>query len=144
MDAAFHQSIANDFPELKVLMDAASEFLENQAVDTRAIFRINLTIEEIVTNIIKFGYDTQGRHNIDVEIKVGAAEVRALISHEGYEFNPVLHERAQPPEELLERETGGLGIYLIKKLLDNMDYRREAGRNIVEVKTPRAQPPPAT
>jgi anti-sigma regulatory factor (Ser/Thr protein kinase) len=117
MAATFHQSIESDFQALKGLMEAAEEFLQGQGVDAQAIFRIN----------------------------VGAEAVEAVIIDEGYEFNPVLHQRQQPSEILTERATGGLGIYLIKKLLDNMNYRREGHRNIIEVKANRkkANPPPA-
>jgi serine/threonine-protein kinase RsbW len=144
MAATFHQSIESDFQALKGLMEAAEEFLQGQGVDAQAIFRINLTLEEIVTNIIKFG-NNEAEHKIDVAVNVGAEAVEAVIIDEGYEFNPVLHQRQQPSEILTERATGGLGIYLIKKLLDNMNYRREGHRNIIEVKANRkkANPPPA-
>jgi serine/threonine-protein kinase RsbW len=141
MDAVFHQTIADDFAQLKILMDAAGEFLEKEGVDVTAVFRINLTLEEMVTNIIKFGDNAPGRPGIDVTLTVGPKEVTAVIAHEGHEFNPVLHERRQQPERLLDRETGGLGIYLIKKLLGSMEYRREGSRNIVQVKTQRKVAP---
>jgi len=142
MDAVFHRTIADDFAELKVLMDDAGGFLEQQGVDVTAVFRINLTLEELVTNIIKFGANAPAGSHIDVTLTVGPKEVTAVITHEGYEFNPVLHERKQQPERLLDRETGGLGIYLIKKLLGSMEYRREGSRNIVQVKTQRKVAPP--
>ena len=137
MNASFHQIIANDFTNLGGLMEGATEFLESQGVDAQAVFRINLTLEEIVTNIIKFAHDPPTRHSIEVTLDVGTQEVKAVISHEGYEFNPVLHERQQPAERLIDRDTGGLGIYLIKKLLGSMSYRREGARNIVEITTAR-------
>ena len=93
MDAVFHRTIADDFAELKVLMDDAGGFLEQQGVDVTAVFRINLTLEELVTNIIKFGANAPAGSHIDVTLTVGPKEVTAVITHEGYEFNPVLHER---------------------------------------------------
>ena len=57
MNAAFHQTISNDFSNLSGLMEGATEFLESQDVDARSVFRINLALEEMVTNIIKYGYD---------------------------------------------------------------------------------------
>jgi anti-sigma regulatory factor (Ser/Thr protein kinase) len=62
MAATFHRVIESDFAELKRLMDAATEFLEIEGVDPQAVFRINLTLEEIVTNIIKFGHDDHTAH----------------------------------------------------------------------------------
>ena len=139
MAATFHQIIESDFAELKRLMDAATQFLEGQGVDAQAIFRINLTLEEIVTNIIKFGHGDQTAHRIDIAVNVSPDNVEAVIIDEGHEFNPVLHEREAPSEILTERTTGGLGIFLIKKLLGSMKYRREGKRNIVEVRAQRKQ-----
>ena len=137
MPATFHQIIESDFAELKRLMDAATEFLEAQGVDAQAVFRINLTLEEIVTNIIKFGHGDQAAHQIDIAVNVNPENVEAVIIDEGHEFNPVLHQMEKPSEILTERTTGGLGIFLIKKLLSTMNYRREGIRNIVEVKAQR-------
>ena len=138
MNASFHQSIANDFANLNGLMEGATEFLESQGVDAQAVYRINLALEEMVTNIIKYGYDAPGRHKIEVTLEVGANEVTAVIIDDGHDFNPVLQERRLPAEKPEEREIGGLGIHLMKKLLDRMEHRREEGRNILEITTRRS------
>jgi len=134
MSASFHQTIANDFADLGGLMEAATLFLEGQGVDAQAVYRINLALEEMVTNIIKYGYDAPGRHTIEVAVEVGANEVSVRIIDDGHDFNPVLQERKAPADKLAEREIGGLGIHLMKKLLDRMEHRREEGRNILEIK----------
>jgi len=132
MNAPFHQTIANDFADLSRLMEGATTFLESQGVDAQAVYRINLALEEMVTNIIKYGYDEPGRHQIEVTLEVG------------HDFNPILQERKQPAEKLEDREIGGLGIHLMKKLLDHLEHRREGGRNILEIKARRKPvPPPA-
>jgi serine/threonine-protein kinase RsbW len=144
MNASFHQIIANDFANLGGLMEGATEFLESQGVDAQAVYRINLALEEMVTNIIKYGYDEPGRHKIKVTLDVGAKEVALAIIDDGHDFNPILHERTPPAEKLEEREIGGLGIHLMKKLLDRMEHRREAGRNILEITILRKLVPPST
>jgi serine/threonine-protein kinase RsbW len=134
MNPSFHQIIANDFANLCGLMEGATQFLESQSVDAQAVYRINLALEEMVTNIIKYGYDEPGRHKIEITLEVGAKEVSLVIVDDGHDFNPVLHERKPPAEKLEEREIGGLGIHLMKKLLDHMEHRREGGRNILGIK----------
>ena len=144
MNAPFHQTIANDFADLSRLMEGATTFLESQGVDAQAVYRINLALEEMVTNIIKYGYDEPGRHQIEVTLEVGANEVAAVIIDDGHDFNPVLQERKPPADKLEDREIGGLGIHLMKKLLDHLEHRREGGRNILEIKARRKPvPPPA-
>jgi len=139
MNASFHQTITNDFASLGGLMGSATVFLESRGVDAQAVYRINLGLEEMVTNIIKYGYDAPGSYKIEITIDVGAKEVTAVIIDDGHDFNPVLQERKPPAENLEDREIGGLGIHLIKKLLDRMEYRREEGRNILEIATRRKQ-----
>jgi serine/threonine-protein kinase RsbW len=139
MNAPFHQIIANDFAALGELMENATRFLEGGGVDAQAVYRINLALEEMVTNIIKYGYDEPGRHKIEVTLDVGAKEVALVIVDDGHGFNPVLQERKEPAGDL---EIGGWGIPLIKKLLHSMDYRREGGRNILEIKTLRQSAAP--
>jgi serine/threonine-protein kinase RsbW len=137
MNAAFHQTIANDFANLCGLMESATAFLEGQGVDAQAIYRINLALEEMVTNIIKYGYDAPGKHKIEVTVDVGAKEVALVIVDDGHDFSPVLHERKPSVDKPEERGIGGWGIPLMKKLLDHMDHRREDGRNILEIKIQR-------
>jgi anti-sigma regulatory factor (Ser/Thr protein kinase) len=138
MAATLHRIIESEFVELKRLMDSTTEFLKAEGVDAQAVFRVNLTLEEIVTNVVKFGHEGDERpHPIDIAIHVNPETVEVVIIDEGREFNPVLHQRETPSEILTERTTGGLGIFLIKKLVGDMRYRREGNRNIVEVKTQR-------
>ncbi len=143
MNPSFHQTIANDFTALQALMDGATDFLESQGVDAQAVYRINLALEEMVTNIIKYGYDEPGRHPIEVMIEVGEKEVTASIVDDGHDFNPVLQERKPPSEKVEDREIGGLGIHLMKKLLHRLEHRREEGRNILEITALRQPAPPS-
>ena len=96
MNAPFHQTIANDFASLGELMESATRFLENEGVDAQAVYRINLALEEMVTNIIKYGYDAPGRHKIEITLDVGPKEVALVIVDDGHGFNPVLQERKEP------------------------------------------------
>jgi anti-sigma regulatory factor (Ser/Thr protein kinase) len=143
MNPSFHQTIANEVSDLKGLMEGATGFLESRGVDAQAVYRINLALEEMVTNIIKYSYDSPGRRNIEVTLEIGEDEITAVIIDDGHDFNPVLHEENPPPEKPEDREIGGWGIPLIKKLLDRMDYRREGGRNILEIATRREPAPPS-
>jgi len=142
MDPSFHQTIANDFASLHVLMEDVTCFLEKHGVDDRTVFLANLGIEELVTNLVKYGYDVPGTYMIDVMLKVDAETVSLIIIDDGHPFNPATHQRNPPAAKIEDREIGGLGIYLIQKKFDQIDYRREAGRNVVELKARRkvAQP----
>jgi len=123
-------------------MEDVTKFLESQDVDERTVFLANLGIEEIVTNLVKYGYDVPGTYMIEVMVKVEAEIVLVIIVDEGHPFNPVTYERKPVAAKIEDREIGGLGILLLKKQFDRIDYRREEGRNILELRARRqvAQP----
>ena len=133
MDATFHQTIANDFVSLHLLMEDAANFLEGKGADDRMVYLANLGLEEIVTNIVKYGYDTPGTYQIEVSLRLDAEELTLGITDNGHEFNPLLHQKKPTPARVEDMEIGGLGLDLLKKFFDRMDYRREAGRNILEL-----------
>jgi anti-sigma regulatory factor (Ser/Thr protein kinase) len=137
MDPTFHQTIANDFVSLHVLMEDVTTFLEKNGVDDGTVYLANLGIEELVTNTVKYGYDVPGTYMIEVMLKVDAEGVSLTIIDDGHPFNPVTHERKPVAEKIEDREIGGLGIHLLKKQFDRIEYRRDGGRNIVELRARR-------
>ncbi len=133
MDTTFHQTIANDFVSLHLLMEDASHFLESRGADARMTYLTNLGIEEIVTNIIKYGYDVPGSYQIEVMLRFDGEDLTLVIIDDGHEFNSLLHQKKPPPANVEDIEIGGLGLDLIKKFFDRMAYRREGERNILEL-----------
>jgi serine/threonine-protein kinase RsbW len=140
MQNTFHRTITNELHELESLMNATTNFLEDSEVDAHAVYRINLSLEEMITNIIKHGYDDYESHEIQVTIEVRENEIAAIMEDDGHEFNPLEWKKKDEAQSLEERKVGGLGIRLIRQLLDHVDYRRENGKNILEVRARRRLP----
>ncbi len=136
----FTRTITNELHSLESLMHAITNFLEDQGVEAKAVYQINLALEEMITNIIKFGYADYDSHEIHVSMEVGEEEVVARIEDDGREFNPLEEKPVAHGTPLEEKKVGGLGIHLIKKLLHSMEYRREGHRNILEIKALKKQP----
>ncbi|MCE0498678.1 MAG: ATP-binding protein [Methylacidiphilales bacterium] len=137
MQASFHRSITNELHDLEKLMNASTNFLEDREVDAQAVYRINLALEEMISNVIRHGYDDYESHEIQVSIEVGENEVTAIIEDDGHEFNPLKQEGEANPVSLEKSKIGGRGIQVIKKLLDHVDYRRENGKNILTIQARR-------
>lgn len=90
---------------------------------------VSLAIEELVTNCIKYGYDDDGKHIINVVLSVSDHTLTMLVIDDGHPFDPLA---ATPPDlslELEDREIGGLGIHLLKELSDGLQYERRDGTN---------------
>ncbi len=97
------------------------------------IANVNLVLDEILANVIRHGYTDDGKHQIDVALALEGGELRIEVTDAGVPFNPL---DAPPPDfdlPITERPAGGLGIHIVKSLVETMEYRRENGRNHLNV-----------
>ena len=125
--------LPNTFDALTNAADETTAFLEALAAPSDALFAANLAIEELVTNIIKYGYDDDAAHEITIRLVVSGSKLRIEISDDGHAFNPF--DQPEPDTSLPaeERPIGGLGIHFVRNLLDACAYCRSEGRNIVSL-----------
>jgi anti-sigma regulatory factor (Ser/Thr protein kinase) len=137
MSIRLTRKITNELHSLESLMNATTNFLEDHDVDGQTVYRVNLALEEMITNIIKYGYDDYESHDIDVCLEILAEEVVAVIEDDGHEFDPLSQEKSGGSKTIEEQEPGGLGIHLIKQLVGKMAYRRDGDRNILEIRAQR-------
>jgi len=123
--------LPNSFDALSTAADETTSFLEARAAPPGAVFAANLAIEELVTNIIKYGYDDTAAHEIVIQLAVNDSELRIEISDDGHEFNPF--DQPEPDTSLPagERPIGGLGIHFVRNMLDRCGYARRDGWNVV-------------
>ena len=121
--------IANDLDELSVAADAAIRFLERNKASSDVIFAANLALDEIVTNIIKYGYEDSLTHEIIVRITLVEGSLEIETCDDGKAFNPF--SQPEPDASCAAQEAGGLGIHLVRNMLDACAYDRRDGRNIV-------------
>jgi len=125
----FERRFPNSLAELGRVTEEAVRFIEANGIQREAVYAANLAIEEMGTNILKFGYDDSAAHEIVLRIEILANRLLVVLEDDGHEFNPL---NAPAPDVNLpaeQRQPGGLGIYLVRKLAEDMRYERGAGRN---------------
>ena len=134
MASDFTLRIPNSFDALTTAADETTQFLEENSVSADAVFATNLAIEELVTNIVKYGYDDTDAHEILIEFAINDGQLRIVISDDGHEFNPF--DQPEPDTSLPaeDRPIGGLGIHFVRNLLDDCAYCRADGKNIVTLR----------
>ncbi|MFO7320143.1 MAG: anti-sigma factor antagonist [Chloroflexota bacterium] len=121
-------------PGLKDRIPAACDFVMHAArsagLDERAVHHCQLAVDEAVTNIIEHGYRGDGL-NQSIEIICRAERDRFVIVvvDDGPPFDPLWQSDPDPLASMEDREPGGWGIYFIKKVMDEVVYTDEAGRN---------------
>lgn len=125
-------TVANRLSEIATLHQKVEALGRDLGLSVEAIHACKLTLEEVVTNVIKYGHDDGKEHLIEVELTADAAgEIRLTVQDDGRPFNPL--DAAEPDTRSLlpDRPVGGLGIHIVRKVMDDVRYERRDGRNIL-------------
>ncbi len=122
--------IKNQVAELERVNGEVTQFLEDNRQPPKIVYTIILALEEMVTNIIKYGYDDTAEHRIDIRLQISGSQVTITLIDDGHEFNPLAQPEVDVNQPLEERGIGGLGIHLVRRTMDALDYQRRDGRNI--------------
>jgi len=127
--------IENNLDEIEKLAIFVEDVGEQAGLNPKKQYQLNLVLDEIVTNIISYGYPDGSTHDIEISISQKSDEMLITITDDAEPFNPLTAPPAQPelPPEMREREVGGLGIHLVRSLVDRLEYSRKDGRNVLRI-----------
>jgi len=121
--------ICNRLDELARASAWLARFADSLALPAETVFRLDLGLTEAVSNIIAYAYPDAAEHEILLRLQAHPEGVSLEIEDDGRPFDPLRAERPPLPASLEEAPIGGLGIHLIRSMLDECHYRREAGKN---------------
>jgi anti-sigma regulatory factor (Ser/Thr protein kinase) len=126
-------TLVNRAAEIARVQDSLEQFAGQHAVPERKLHEVQLALEEHLTNIVHYAHSDGREHCIKVVCELSASQLQIQIEDDGCPFNPL--ERPAPDLTLPfeERPIGGLGVLMIKKSVDELDYRRESGKNILRM-----------
>lgn len=125
-------TMPNDHDEVNNLLKVVNVFLEPRHFSANMITAINLVIEESLMNTIQHGYDDEQEHLITLKVTLNPDEVVLKFEDDAREFNPLATPRMEKSEALLD-SAEGLGIHLIRNMMNAMSYSRENDKNILEI-----------
>ncbi|WP_157212119.1 ATP-binding protein [Desulfomonile tiedjei] len=128
-----HFSLANNFDELTRLMSSAEDFLRSRQIPERTIYCVNLILEEVVTNVIKYAFKDEWAHEIQLMLSLQESEVTIRCEDDGCAFDPLSLPPPQLHDSIMDCTEGGLGIYLVRQTAHSMNYLRENGKNILTI-----------
>ncbi|OGV42469.1 MAG: hypothetical protein A2X46_11375 [Lentisphaerae bacterium GWF2_57_35] len=126
-------TIRNEFPQMELLAASVNQFTEEHHVAPDQAYKLSLALEEMVSNVIKYGFDDADEHDINVAVALETDLIHLRIEDDGHEFNPLTLPAPDTEKPIAEREIGGLGIHLVKNMCDDIRYTRIEGRNILEI-----------
>ena len=129
--------IRNDPAELIGLEADVQPFVAHHRLNEEDESTLYLLLEELILNVISYAYDDDDAHEIVVRLAVDGCDLHVEIEDDGRPFDPTV---APPPDlaaPLQQRPVGGLGIHLVRSLVDDVTYRRDGGKNIVTLRKKR-------
>lgn len=120
---------------LQQVIDFATEHLEERECPMKTSMQMELVIEEIFVNICHYAYNPKvGPATFCMEFEDKPAAVLMTFIDSGIPYNPLEKTDPDTTLDVDEREIGGLGIFLVKKNVDEIAYTYEAGKNILTMK----------
>ena len=127
-------SILNKIRDLSRIPDLVARFAEEEGLSDDVVFGINVALDEMLSNIIKYGYTDDAIHEIHLRLSVAGAVLVAEIEDDGEPFDPCAAAPVDVDAPLEERQVGGLGIHIVRALCAEVGYARVDGRNRLVMK----------
>lgn len=125
-----HFTLRNELAEIPPLAERIEVFGEQGRLSVQHIYQLNLVLDELITNIVSYGYSDDQPHEIRLHLRIEPGRLVAVLSDDGKPFNPLEEAPAAVLEGSIEdRPIGGLGIHFMRTLMDEVSYRREEGHN---------------
>ena len=123
--------IKNDSQELIRVAAFIEEIGEEIGIDMDLQMNLQLVLEEIVSNVIFYAYPEGTTADISLSAGFDGKELTLTLSDEGRAFDPTKKEDVDIVANPMDREQGGLGIFIVKNIMDSIHYQRTDGKNIL-------------
>jgi anti-sigma regulatory factor (Ser/Thr protein kinase) len=121
--------VTNTLADIPRANKRISAFCSKHSVPAKPLNRFSLSLDEVLANIITHGIGDKGDREIAVRIDIGGGYLSATVSDDGKPFDPLSLPEPDIHAPIEERKIGGLGIHLLRKLMDRVAYRRIGDRN---------------
>jgi len=126
--------LKNDLSELEALCQHLNKFGQVTGLSEACITDVNICLDELFTNIVSYGFADDLEHIIWFTMNRDNHELTLTIEDEGIPFNPLEKKDPEVPADLIDVRIGGLGIHIVRKLMDDIRYNRKQGRNKLTMK----------
>jgi serine/threonine-protein kinase RsbW len=131
---AYSFELKSDLSELDTMCQHLETFGQKIGLSKKFIFEVNLVLDELFTNIISYGFDDDCEHVIKVTMTPENKGLCLSIEDDGKPFNPVAFKTPDVSGSIEECKIGGLGIHIIRKLMDDICYKRSKNKNVLKLK----------
>ena len=123
--------LANDISEIARLNEFVEEIGNDFSLSPEVVFNLNLVLEEAVVNIINYAYPKEEHEKIYLSAKLHNDSIILVLTDTGKEFDPTMVPDTDITLSADERPIGGLGIFLIRQIMNEVKYERIDGKNVL-------------
>jgi serine/threonine-protein kinase RsbW len=130
MDQLFEKTIGSDNAEIPAVLALLEAAMHAHGFRTDDILDTQLAVEEVITNTIVHGYKKAGG-KITLSCQINPSNLEVRIKDSAPRFDPLSIPNPKLDGAIEERKIGGLGVYLVRQVMDNVSYHYENGKNIL-------------
>ena len=125
--------IVNRLEEIDRVNSEVNAFAERHGIDSKTRRTLNLVFDELLNNTISYAYEDHEEHEIDLTVAVSENRLYATISDDGKPFNPFDNRAPDTQLSVEDRPIGGLGVHLVRNVMDHVTYERHGSNNVVSM-----------
>ena len=126
--------LKNQISELERVNQFVEEIGDELGLDMELQMNLNLVMEEMVSNVIFYAYPQGTEAEIELMAECDGKEVTFVLSDSGKEFDPTMKESVNTDINPAERDIGGMGIFIVKNIMNKVTYQRLKGKNLLTMK----------
>ena len=123
----------NDIHQISLLAQFVETVADLAHLDAGVSMSLNLALEEAVSNVIMYAYPKGTDGLVDIKAILDKDSLEFVISDSGVAFDPTAAPEADITLDVQDRPIGGLGIFLVRNIMDAVHYKREGGKNILSM-----------
>ena len=127
-------TLPNVIDQVPQLESFVNEVCETLGLDMSTTMSLNLALEEAVVNVMNYAYTAGTRGNIDIEAQANDRRLKFIISDWGIPFDPTAKTEVDTTLSAEDRPIGGLGIHLMRQIMDSINYERIDGKNVLTLR----------
>jgi sigma-B regulation protein RsbU (phosphoserine phosphatase) len=132
-ESDLHLAMQNQIEEIGRINEAFNVFGDQYGLPVAIKRQLNLCFDELLSNIVSYGYDDDGEHQIDIHVRLLSNELAVTISDDGRPFNPLGNDPPDTRLSVQDRPIGGLGVFLVRNFMDSFAYERHGEHNVVHL-----------
>lgn len=126
--------LPNDIETIPQLNEFIDSVAEEVGLEMSLTMSLNLALEEAVVNVMEYAYPEGQKGNVEIEVTADQQWMTFVIMDTGIAFDPTMKEDADTTLSAEERPIGGLGIFLVRQLMDVIDYKRQDNKNVLTLR----------